>query len=496
MSMDLTLSKEYTAANLNSSQRESYALKMLSDINVSKLADKLNVSRKFLYKLKHKATKAISQEFIEPTENNEVLYTIPVTQKWLDSVVVSLTLHCRSTYGGIKLFFADMLERNISNGIIYDILLEAKLKAMDINENECIANIKIALLDELYHRNKPVLAGIDNYSLYCFLLQAEHHRDGDTWGMNLLEAAERGFNPEQIIADNAKGIEGGSQIACPDAVYSKDNFHITKDLMDVKRFFSNKLKSAENEFLKQQAKMDKAKLKKQGRKVSAKYNAASKELNLYTHIYKTISILISWFRHDVIYKAGCDYSTRNKLYEFILEEFRKLAALHPHRIDEICKSLEYQKDGVLAFAARMEVQFQPLADECKCSLSDVWKICEIQRYSYENTKYHSSVSELYKVFGDKLHHMQEKVKNILNSISSSSSLVENFNSRLSGRFFIHRYIGNEYLELLRFYLNHVPFLRSSKEFRKGRTPAELMMKQEHPHWLEMLGLEPFRRQAA
>ena len=58
--MDLTLSKEYTAANLNSSQRESYALKMFSDINVSKLADKLNVSRKFLYKLKHKATKAIT----------------------------------------------------------------------------------------------------------------------------------------------------------------------------------------------------------------------------------------------------------------------------------------------------------------------------------------------------------------------------------------------------------------------------------------------------
>jgi len=88
------------------------------------------------------------------------------------------------------------------------------------------------------------------------------------------------------------------------------------------------------------------------------------------------------------------------------------------------------------------------------------------------------------------------VRNIINSISSSSSLVENFNSRPSGRVFIHRYIGNEYLQLFRFYLNHLSFLRSKKEYRKGKTPEELMMKKEHPHWLEMLGLAPFKRQTA
>jgi hypothetical protein len=52
-----------------------------------------------------------------------------------------------------------------------------------------------------------------------------------------------------------------------------------------------------------------------------------------------------------------------------------------------------------------------------------------------------------------------------------------------------------YLDLLRFYLNHIPLLRSSKEHRKGKTPAELMLKEQHRHWLEMLGLAPFRKLA-
>lgn len=111
--------------------------------------------------------------------------------------------------------------------------------------------------------------------------------------------------------------------------------------------------------------MDKAKSKKRGNKMSSKYNSASKKLKLHTHVHSTLATLISWFRHDVIYKAGYDYETRKRLYEFNLEEFRKLAELHPHRLAEICKSLVYQKDALLAFAGRMEEQFQQLSDEHK-----------------------------------------------------------------------------------------------------------------------------------
>jgi hypothetical protein len=39
-------------------------------------------------------------------------------------------------------------------------------------------------------------------------------------------------------------------------------------------------------------------------------------------------------------------------------------------------------------------------------------------------------------------------------------LVENLNSRLRTYFTLRRHLGNSYLELLRFFLNHHRFLRS------------------------------------
>ena len=55
-------------------------------------------------------------------------------------------------------------------------------------------------------------------------------------------------------------------------------------------------------------------------------------------------------------------------------------------------------------------------------------------------------------------------------------------------------IGSDYLELLRFYLNHTPFKRSDTH-RAKQSPAELLTGKPHQHWLEMLGYQRFKRAA-
>jgi len=74
----------------------------------------------------------------------------------------------------------------------------------------------------------------------------------------------------------------------------------------------------------------------------------------------------------------------------------------------------------------------------------------------------------------------------------TSSLVENLNSRLRNYFFLRKQLGSGYLDLLRFFLNHRTFMRSRCPERVGKSPMELMMGQEHPHWLELLGFERFQ----
>jgi hypothetical protein len=66
-------------------------------------------------------------------------------------------------------------------------------------------------------------------------------------------------------------------------------------------------------------------------------------------------------------------------------------------------------------------------------------------------------------------------------------MVENLNSRLRNYFFLRRSLGPDYLCLLQFFLNHRRFLRSEHPERVGKSPAELLTGESHPHWLDMLG---------
>ena len=72
-------------------------------------------------------------------------------------------------------------------------------------------------------------------------------------------------------------------------------------------------------------------------------------------------------------------------------------------------------------------------------------------------------------------------------------MAENLNGRLRHDFFLRRHLGQGYLDLLRFFLNHRPFARSERPERVGKSPAELMAGKPHPHWLELLGFGRFRR---
>jgi hypothetical protein len=92
--------------------------------------------------------------------------------------------------------------------------------------------------------------------------------------------------------------------------------------------------------------------------------------------------------------------------------------------------------------------------------------------------------------------LHQELQILADYLHRASSLVENLNSRLRNYFFLRRDIGSASLPLLRFFLNHRPYLRSAKPERRGKTPAQLLTGQAHPHWLEILGFQRFRRMAA
>ena len=63
--------------------------------------------------------------------------------------------------------------------------------------------------------------------------------------------------------------------------------------------------------------------------------------------------------------------------------------------------------------------------------------------------------------------------------------MENLNSRLRGYFFLRRHLGEGYLSLLQFFLNHRRMMRSECPQHAQRSAAETLTGQPLPHWFNM-----------
>jgi hypothetical protein len=124
------------------------------------------------------------------------------------------------------------------------------------------------------------------------------------------------------------------------------------------------------------------------------------------------------------------------------------------------------------------------------------EVCVLHRLPSTSSAYWQGWNQLRAKTGGKFHTLFVAVKQAMAQTPRSSSLVENLNSRLRNYFTLRRHLGNSYLDLLQFFLNHRRFMRSRVGERTGKSPRELMTGQGHAHWLTLLGLGPVQPQRA
>ncbi|MGF6507622.1 hypothetical protein [Paraburkholderia sp. 32] len=195
---------------------------------ISALAARDGVSRKFVYAQTRKAGVALADAFASAIPEDEVLFELPVSKRWLRQVMVALTLICRSSYRGVVEFMRDLLGVSTSVGNVHDVQQWAAQQAAALNREQDLSGIRVGLHDEIFQGSRPVLAGVDAESTYCYLLAAEAHRDGDTWGVHLLDAAQQGLAPDYTIADAGRGLRAGQKAAWGDTPCHGDVFHIQR----------------------------------------------------------------------------------------------------------------------------------------------------------------------------------------------------------------------------------------------------------------------------
>ena len=487
-------STDSVASRLQPRHRQQIAVKVLSQQEpIIQIAKEKQVSRKFVYQQKAIAKLALDKAFEKKEPEEEVLYSLPITHQWIFQFILALILICHCSYRGVKEILRDLFDYSISIGTIHNRVSAAVSKARKINQTQDLSSIGVALLDELFHASQPVLTGVDAFSTYCFLLQAVAHRDEDTWGYYLLEAEEQGLNPDYTIADAGQGIRAGQQAAWGDKPCHGDVWHILDRCDSLCRSLDKKAQGATTQREKLEKKMELAKLKGEGNKLSAKLTQARKNEAELLNLATDIKILLYWLRIDVLSLAGPDWTERMELLDFMIEELELREDKAHQGIRKLRIALDNQKEDLLAFAQILDQKLADIAHKFKISLSQVRQVCLLMKESLSTNVYWQRWNQLYKLLSDKFLPVKEAVESAMASTPRASSLVENLNSRLRNYFFLRKHLNSDYLDLLRFFFNHRTFNESRVAERVGKSPTELMTGEKQPHWLELLGFELFQR---
>jgi hypothetical protein len=544
----------FNAHKLSSRERRDLALKaMLKHRPVTVLAKESEVSRNFVYEQKDKATDALEKAFNQADKDDEVLFTIQVTRNFLHASVLSMALNCHSSERGIVQHFRDIYNHDISEGNVHNILADAAQKASIENKKVDLKPVKIAAHDEIFQGSVPILVGCDAEALFIYLLAKEQKRDMLTWGTNLLMCQEFGLNPDQAIADFGAGLRAGLKGVWPDLPCDADVFHVLMDLGKINFYLENRAvgtiakvyglkkdvlhlqkqaQSLSNEFKKICEKTKtKAKLvqlnifeaaapnartlqdnpveisskiselesklmtnQKQQAELSESLSQSSVTEKGIIKLVDIIEIVKDWFQRDILSVAGPDYNKRCELFDFAVKVLIDAEKDCPSKhVRKMITKLKNQRDDLLRFVLRNDKKLDAISKEFEIEIADLRELYELYGTPCESKHRWYQEQKLRKKIGAKFHLAEAKINAIIGETTRASSVIENINSRLRPYFFLRKSFGQESLDLLQFYLNHKTFLRSEHEERVGKSPAELLSGQPHPHWLEMLGFKRFKR---
>jgi len=483
------------AKSLSGEERQELALEVLAGGEpISEVARDWEVSRPFIYRQVDQAQEALNQAF-QPkrTGEDEVLFEFEVTRTRIEQIVLALVLGCHSSLQGVHQFFGDVFDWNVSVGQAHTIVHQAVSQAHTIHETEDLSSIRVGLHDEIF-QGDPVLVGVDAHSTYCYLLAQEESRDGTTWGVHLLDLEAKGLQVDHTITDAGSGLRSGQTQAWPQTPIWGDVFHAERELSQLVSYLEHRAYRVLRVQYQLEGQMERAKKHQKGRSLSSRLAQARKRADQAISLADELRVLASWFC-ELFELVGPEAPIRLELAEFLLAEFKRLEAQASPRIRKVRRFLENEKTHLFAFAFEIDERLAELASRFEIGLPQIRQIFEQRTLSQTDPLYWQRDATFWTRLGSAYPEVQDALDHMANSIVRASSLVENLNSRLRSYFFLRRHLGNDYLELLRFYLNHRRFPRSRKAERRGKSPAELLTGQTLPHWLEQLGFTRFKRGA-
>ena len=300
-------------------------------------------------------------------DDERVLFYLPVTKAWLRQLILALTLICHSSLRGVVELLRDLFDYPLSVGTVHNVLQSAVGQARLCNEQQDLSGIRIGAHDEIFQGGRPVLAGVDTDSTYCYLLSLEDHRDANTWGLRLLERKTKASSPRRPSLTPAKESVPDKPWPCRKCPAAAMSFMPCKPSNRWPRFW--RTGRTEPSASRPTSERKKARLEVAGpthatrcrREARPRHTVKKPERSPWP---ATWPCCLQWLREDVLSLAGPDHAIRvTSCSASSSPNSSSRQSLCSHRIGPVVRALANQRDDLLAFAAGLDRDLEVLAAE-------------------------------------------------------------------------------------------------------------------------------------
>jgi len=460
----------YRIRELDVSIRLELAARMINPARewgeVTSLARKHKVSRKFLYEQRDKAEQVLRQA-LQPQRPGPRKQTreLEIDRAFLRRATLVMATAIPGSVRGIQMALELLFEEHRAIGWISQQLQEFGATAKNYLAESRLEISVLGEADEIFQGKQPCLTVVDGRSFLALNLSAEQNRDATTWGTTFLEIQGRGVQFQDMVCDGARGIQAGVREAELKVPLRPDLFHLIREGHRITRA----LEAAAYQAITAAQKASRAEQeacsvkKRRGRPLKSKLTlpeAKVQESQAIAHydawdwLFNEIRQALEPFdNHEQLNRPDRARATIETAAELLLTlnlprvtSFVKKKLLG--YLDELLSPLVGLVESISPWQACLDAKTEAF-------IIWAWKHRQTFHLEIEN------------VCSPQLHSTARGLWETLNLFHRSSSLAESLHSWLRPHFVSHRGIPNWLLPLLQAFWNHHPFQRGK---RQGKSP--------------------------
>jgi len=461
---------------------------------ITDLAISFGVSRWLVYHLLHVLLPVLLEVARpKPPGPKPLSRVLRVDKRHLDRAIVTLRVVGNVPLEGIQRGLEEILGTRRSIGYLSGVIARAQKEAAAFQRQLVYEGTGTGVVDELFLHRAPILVVVEPHSTALLLLAQEDHRDGDTWGVRLLETEDQGFSFTRVVSDQAQGIAAGVHAAFGEEMpHQLDLGHLFGEVArldaEVERTAYKTIREeAERGRVLDSAQSERVIVSRieAWEKAHQKMEEAISRYEDFHYLAGELSGLFTPVSPEGVPRSLAFVQGELETLLSLLEE------IPSSKVQELRKRLARQQKGLLVFWEDWEHRLAALRESLPHEEGLQALLLE---YFLGRRKHPSRATqkalEKTKAFlethlGDQAACLREQVASLLDGLVRSSALVETANSWLRPYLNTRKGSSQAFLDLVRLYRNTRTYRRGK---RKGHSPFELLGLSLPEDWLCLVGL--------